>query len=178
MVEPKFETVTETDDTPTLEKCEVWTDEFEPDEDTTFEEHDPPKFETVTEVDEVTTPGKCEVWTNEYELEEETVEPDELDRAWLTDHSKYRRNPNKPPSLVEQHEELMAFIRQEENYNRLLLDEVCEACEDENQPASTDEDDEPLVEIGEMLHNNITGRTWAVTPVEGRRKRKSRIIAR
>jgi hypothetical protein len=143
-VEPKFETVTETDDTPTLEKCEVWTDEFEPDEDTTFEEHDPPKFETVTEVDEVTTAGKCEVWTNEYELEEEeTVEPDEPDRAWLTDHSKYRRNPNKPPSLVEQYEELMAFIRQEENYNRLLLDEVCEACEDENQPDLTD--DEPLV---------------------------------
>jgi hypothetical protein len=80
VVEPKFETVTETDEAPTLEKCEVWTDEFEPDEDTTFEEHDPPKFETVTEVDEVTTPGKCEVWTNEYELEEETVEPDELDR--------------------------------------------------------------------------------------------------
>jgi hypothetical protein len=179
VIEPKFETVTETDETPTLEKCEVWTDEFEPDEDTTFEEHDPPKFETVTETSELTNTGKCEVWTNEYEPEEEIEEPDEPDRAWLTDHSKYIKKPYRSPSLVEQHQELMAFIRQEENYSRLLLDEVCEACDDENQPDSTDEDDdEPLVEIGEMLHNNITGRTWAVTPVEGRRKRKSRIIAR
>jgi hypothetical protein len=127
--------------------------------------------------------------TNEY-----TVEPD---RSWLRDHSKYAKDPKRPPSLVEQHEELMAFIKEDNNLIRLEEEEeeegyrdwltdglgkseedaedylrdfrresYCEACEDENQSDSPDD------EFDEIPSNIVTERTLVVA--SARRIRKPR----
>jgi hypothetical protein len=123
-----------------------------------------------------------------------TVEPD---RSWLRDHSKYAKDPKRPPSLVEQHEELMAFIKEDNNLIRLEEEEeeegysdwltegldksegaaedyvrnfrresYCEACEDENQSDSPDD------EFDEIPSNIVTERTLVVA--SARRIRKPR----
>jgi hypothetical protein len=93
----------------------------------------------------------------------------EPDHSWVRDCSKYRKDPLKPPSLVEQHEEWVRFIREENNFNRLLKeeeDDYCEACEDENQSDSSDGEWFELQPIIRPI------RTWEAQTVKRIRKRK------
>jgi hypothetical protein len=138
-----------------------------------------PELETVKKKKSKVSEGKCFEVYDKPEIRRvprtkravrvTAVYDTEPDHSWVRDCSKYRKDPLKPPSLVEQHEEWVRFIREENNFNRLLKeeeDDYCEACEDENQSDSSDGEWFELQPIIRPI------RTWEAQTVKRIRKRK------
>jgi hypothetical protein len=144
-----------------------------------MEKHWTPELETVKKKKSKVSEGKCFEVYDKPEIRRvprtkravrvTAVYDTEPDHSWVRDCSKYRKDPLKPPSLVEQHEEWVRFIREENNFNRLLKeeeDDYCEACEDENQSDSSDGEWFELQPIIRPI------RTWEAQTVKRIRKRK------